>query len=102
MAISGDTFIAHMLREIGGTSVFDDYPERYLNCTPKTIMAQNPDVVLLSSEPFPFQEKHLQELVEQGVNPAKIHFVDGEMCSWHGTRMEKAFAYLQEQRNKWC
>jgi iron complex transport system substrate-binding protein len=101
MAVSSDTFIAHMLKEIGGTCVFDAHSERYLHCTLDDIKEQDPDVVLLSSEPYPFQEKHRQELVEQGINPAKIRFVDGEMCSWHGTRMAKAFAYLQEQRDIW-
>ena len=49
------------------------------------------DRVLLSSEPFPFKEKHAAELVAAGVSADRVRFVDGECCSWHVVRMAAAF-----------
>ena len=54
----------------------------------------HPDVVLLSSEPFPFQEKHLNEMKEL-LPDSKIYFVDGEMFSWYGSRLLHAADYFQ-------
>ncbi|WP_203256781.1 ABC transporter substrate-binding protein [Hyunsoonleella ulvae] len=64
------------------------YPEITLN--------RNEDVelVLLSSEPFPFKERHRQEL-KRFYPKAKILLVDGEMFSWYGSRLAKAFTYFK-------
>lgn len=44
-----------------------------------------PDVVLLSSEPFPFNESHVAYYKELFPN-AEINLVDGERYSWYGIR----------------
>jgi len=50
--------------------------------------------VLLSSEPYPFRDKHREEL--QALLPhATIRLVDGEMFSWYGSRLLLAPAYFQ-------
>ena len=50
--------------------------------------------MLLSSEPFPFKEKHIAE-VKAALPNADVQLVDGEMFSWYGSRLLKAVAYLQ-------
>ena len=52
--------------------------------------------IFLSSEPFPFKKKHCQELSIIGFLPRRIQLIDGEMCSWHGTRMLQAFSYFEK------
>jgi hypothetical protein len=49
---------------------------------------------LLSSEPYPFKEKHIREI--NAVLPdAQVALTDGEMFSWYGSRLVKAAAYLK-------
>ena len=63
------------------------YPEIELS---KMILENNPDLVLLSSEPYPFKEENMVE-IEKHTQNAKTVLVDGEMFSWHGSRLLKAF-----------
>ena len=55
------------------------------------------DLVLLSSEPFPFKEKHIEEL-QKYYTKAHIQLVDGEMFSWYGSRLIQAFSYFKSLR----
>jgi iron complex transport system substrate-binding protein len=87
MVAGGDTFVTAMLALPGGVNVFADHPERYPTVTPQDLAAADPDAVLLSSEPFPFKEKHAEELAAAtGLPHSRMHFVDGEYLSWHGSR----------------
>jgi hypothetical protein len=51
-------------------------------------------VILLSSEPFPFKQKHIDEL-KKILPGKKIILVDGEMFSWYGSRLLKVPEYLK-------
>ena len=98
MTISSECFISAMLTEIGGKNIFADNKIRYpvIENIPSEI-----DALLLSSEPFPFQEKHRSMLATQFSIPLhKIHFIDGAYCSWHGSKMIKALSYLHNWRDK--
>ncbi|WP_139419498.1 ABC transporter substrate-binding protein [Chryseobacterium mulctrae] len=92
MTVGSDTFIHHVLSEIGFENIFKNqtrYPE---------IQAEDlveADVIMLSSEPFPFKEKHIAELKK--VYPdKKIMIVDGEAFSWYGTHIAKYESYFKE------
>jgi ABC-type Fe3+-hydroxamate transport system substrate-binding protein len=101
MTVNDDTFIASMLAEIGGVNAFADRPTRFPAVTAAALAEAAPDVVLLSSEPFPFKDRHIDELSEQtGLPPTRFALVDGEMCSWHGTRMARALPYLGQLRSR--
>jgi ABC-type Fe3+-hydroxamate transport system substrate-binding protein len=96
MASGGDTFIHAMLRRAGFTNVFGDQ-DRYPEVSPEALAAADPEVILLSSEPYPFGEKHLAEL--SAICPkAEIRLVDGEMFSWYGSRLLKAARYFRKLR----
>lgn len=98
MAAGNDTFIHSMLQMAGFENVLHT-ESRYPALTSEQIIALNPQVVLLSSEPYPFKEQHqvaLQALLPQ----AKVILANGEMFSWYGSRMQFAPTYflkLQEQ-----
>lgn len=86
------TFIADMLQRCGFSlpaGIGDRYPE----VTNAELQALKPAVVLLSSEPYPFAEKHRLEIAKilPGV---PVHLVDGEMFSWYGSRLKRAPAYF--------
>ncbi|MDN6281124.1 MAG: helical backbone metal receptor [Psychroflexus sp.] len=92
MLVGNETFIQHLLSELGFTNVYAD-AERY----PEVELAdlKKADYYFLSTEPFPFEEKHKVELP---VNPSKVKIVDGEFFSWYGSRLLKAFPYFLELR----
>ena len=94
MVAGGDTFVTAMLALPGGVNVFADHSERYPTVTPEELTAADPDAVLLSSEPFPFKEKHAEELAAATDLPrGRIDFVDGEYLSWHGSRTPDGIDY---------
>jgi ABC-type Fe3+-hydroxamate transport system substrate-binding protein len=93
MAAGAHTFVNDMIRCCGLENVYTN-SERY----PKIKLEELPtdcELILLSSEPFPFKEKHKEEL--QKILPGKrIMLADGEMFSWYGSRLLKAAMYFQK------
>jgi ABC-type Fe3+-hydroxamate transport system substrate-binding protein len=63
--------------------------ERYPEITLETLVEMNPEVILLSSEPFPFKEKHIADFKAICPN-AVVELVDGELYSWYGNRLLNA------------
>lgn len=63
-----------------------------VNCQPSSL--ENCQLLLLSSEPYPFKQKHLDEL--QTLLPfTKIMLVEGEMFSWYGSRLLYSAEYFK-------
>jgi ABC-type Fe3+-hydroxamate transport system substrate-binding protein len=92
MAVGSGTFIDSMLAAGGFANVFAD-KARYPEISLAELAAAKPSVILLSSEPFPFREKHFKE-IQQLCTSAVVKQVDGELFSWYGSRMLKAAPYL--------
>ena len=93
MVTGGDTFISDMLSRCGLLNVFAGHAERYVEITPQELATADPDVILLSSEPFPIAEKHLAEF-NMMCPGTPVFLVDGEMFSWYGSRLAQAPAYF--------
>lgn len=94
MSVSGDTFISDLLGLAGGENVFADRPKRYPVVEAEELAAAWLHAVLLSTEPFPFQEKHVDEVSRMtGLAPEIFHIVDGESLSWHGSRTPAGIDY---------
>jgi ABC-type Fe3+-hydroxamate transport system substrate-binding protein len=101
ITIGGDTFINDMLNRCGLKNIFEA-TNRYPETSIQQLAANNIDLILLSSEPYPFKEKHIEEIKLQIPN-AKIVLVDGEMFSWYGSRLLQSPQYfnsLIEELNK--
>lgn len=92
MAAGGDTFISDMLQRLGADNIFG-HLQRYPVITADDLREANCDLLLLSSEPYPFRQKHIDEWQAQ-LPHAKILLVDGEMFSWYGSRLLQAPAYF--------
>lgn len=92
MAVGSDTFVNHLLEVNGFENIFLDKESRYPEILPQEL--KKADLVLLSSEPFPFKEKHIQEIATH--TDAKVLLVDGEYFSWYGSRLLSAFDYFAE------
>jgi ABC-type Fe3+-hydroxamate transport system substrate-binding protein len=98
MTIGGDTFINFMLQQCGFENIFAGF-SRYPTVTINDIAQAECDLVLLSSEPFPFKESHAQKLQET-VPGIRAVCVDGELFSWYGSRLLKAPDYFQSLIDK--
>lgn len=98
MSIGRDTYLHDVMKRWHLVNVFEDrirYPETSVD----EIREINPDVILLSSEPYPFSDKHTMEFRE--LFPAsKTRVVNGEWFSWYGSRMRKAFPELTHWRRE--
>lgn len=96
MSVGQDTFINHVLETIGFTNVIQK--SRYPELTVEEIVNLNPQTILLSSEPYPFKQKHIDQLQE--ILPmANIKLIDGEMFSWYGSRLKYSVDYFKEHFN---
>lgn len=95
MAAGGDTFIDHLLKLNNLENVLADQESRYPVTDLETIKKKGAEIVLLSTEPFPFGQKHREELQEI-FNDSEVTVVDGEFFSWYGSRLIKAFEYFEE------
>ncbi|MEX2603842.1 MAG: helical backbone metal receptor, partial [Gracilimonas sp.] len=97
MTVGKDTYIHDVLQEFNLVNVFGDQL-RYPKISFQKLASKNPDLILLSSEPYPFKEKHLAEM-QKNFPVSKIQLVNGEWFSWYGSRMIKAFEWLNGWRS---
>ncbi len=94
MAAGHHTFITDMLSRLGLNNVFQNMDSRYPQISDEELVSTNPELILLSSEPYPFKEKHVEEL--HALCPqAKIMLVDGELFSWYGSRLLHSVDYFK-------
>lgn len=94
MIATTNTFIDNMLQLIGFENAFSDFV-RYPAVSEEDVVSANPDVIFLSSEPFPFKEKHISYF--KNICPhAHVQVVDGELFSWYGSRLKYAAKYFKE------
>lgn len=93
MWAGSDTFINEMLCCCGWENILAE-KARYPEISLPEIAALKPMRILLSSEPYPFAQKHLAE-VQAAVPGAQVELVDGELFSWYGSRLLQSPAYFQ-------
>ena len=99
MVVGNDTYINEMLRLNKFENIYDNmsrYPKVEIN---KIRHEGDPDVVILSSEPFSFKDEHAMEIASF-TNRSVTVFGDGEMFSWPGSRILLAFDYFKELHKK--
>lgn len=116
MTINQDTYLHDLLLICGGMNVFADrermFPldadlgkreadvtlaegrdTRYPRISLDEVVAKQPDIILLPSEPFKFTEEHIKIFADLDIPAAKtnrIHLFDGSWLTWHGTRLAYA------------
>ncbi len=92
MVAGNHTFINDMMKHAGLENVFANH-ERYPEISLNELKEKNTELILLSSEPYPFKENHQSE-IQKLLPGIKIEIVDGEMFSWYGSRLVKSFDYF--------
>lgn len=97
MTVNADTFVSALLTDAGGRNAFATRSDRYPTITADELLAAEPDVVMLSTEPFPFKPAHPDELsASSGVPRDRFQVVDGELLSWHGSRTPAGIDYAEQ------
>lgn len=114
MTVSRDTYVSRTLAAVGWDTVETEGKDRYpeIKLTPELL--SRVDRVLLSSEPYAFRERHLDEIrqtlaaadhffaptaFEEPESPVSVSLIDGEMTSWYGSRAIEGMKYLSRLRN---
>jgi len=99
MVAGSDNYINEMLKINHFQNIYEN-KSRYPEIEIKRIRLEgDPDLVFLSSEPYPFKEEDAFE-IGRFTHHAKTIFVDGEMFSWYGSRLLKALAYFRKLHEK--
>lgn len=101
MGASSNTFINEMMKQCNMKNVLEGFVPnaddseslRYPMFNIDELKELDPELILLSSEPFPFKEKHVQEISKE-LPHAEIRIVDGEMFSWYGSRLVHSSNYF--------
>jgi len=96
MTVGKDTYIHDVMQRWNLTNVFG-YKKRYPQVTFEHIDYLEPELILLSSEPYPFKEEHVK-IVEEKYDKARVILVDGRWFSWYGSGMIDSFKQLNTWR----
>lgn len=91
MAAGGNTFIDFLLKLNTFENIFSYKESRYPEI--KLEELKEAELILLSSEPFPFNEKNVLKI--EDTLAKEVRLVDGEYFSWYGSRLKKAFSYFK-------
>lgn len=94
MTVGGDTYIHNMMQHAGFQNVFLN-KTRYPAVTISDIQQSNCQLLLLSSEPYPFKENHIEDWKER-LPGVQVKLVNGEMFSWYGSMLIDAPPYFEK------
>ncbi|TVZ25655.1 ABC-type Fe3+-hydroxamate transport system substrate-binding protein [Gillisia sp. Hel_I_86] len=97
MVVGGNTYIDVMLELNGWENIYKQAEGRYPEIELKLLEEKDPELILLSSEPFPFKKKHIEEIGKY--SNVRIELVNGEFFSWYGSRQLQAFKYFEYLQN---
>ncbi len=98
MVAGNGTFINEIIKIGGFENVFGNQ-ERYPEVSEEELIKLSPELILLSSEPFPFRDKHIKKFKEL-CPKATVRLVDGELFSWYGSRLLHTVDYLTKLREE--
>ncbi|MEX2597321.1 MAG: helical backbone metal receptor [Salibacteraceae bacterium] len=99
MAAGRDTFINEMLQFTGFENAISSTESRYPSLSVDNVNKLNPELILLSSEPFPFKGKHTEE-VKKLFPDIPVIEVDGERFSWYGSGLLKSPYYFEKLKSE--
>ena len=113
MTVSRDTYVSRTLAAVGWDTVEIKSKDRYPKIEFTAELVSRVDRVLLSSEPYAFRERHLDEIrqaiaaanhffvptaLEEVESPVTVSLIDGEMTSWYGSRAIAGMRYMSRLR----
>ena len=97
MSFNDDTYLHDLLKTAGADNVCADFQDRYPVISEDVIGDLRPDLVLLPSEPFPFDVPHQSEILRSGMFPGcPVLLVDGRDYTWHGSMTAAALGRIHD------
>lgn len=97
MLAGRNTFIHDVMLKAGFINAIE--LNRYPELNAAQIRETDPDVIFLSSEPYPFKDEHVQEM--KMICPNSVVLIaDGELFSWYGSRLLQTPTYLRSLINQ--
>ncbi len=86
-----DTYISDLISMMGGRNVFAGSREQYPTITPADIAKEQPDLILLPTDPYYFRRRDVRELSETINCPAarnrNVRIINGRLLVWYGTAL---------------
>ncbi len=99
MTVARDTYISRMLALVRWSTVPETAAERYPEIALDAPTLAGVDVVLASSEPFPFRARDVEALrAMPELRGRAVALIDAEMTSWYGPRAIAGLEYLPRFR----
>lgn len=98
MVAGNTTYISSVLSLIGGVNSIQTTrapSERYPAVRADDERLSGSDVLLFSSEPFPFKLRHMQQFRSEAKILRPMLKVDGQALSWYGSRFSETLTYLE-------
>ena len=93
MAAGHDTFINDMMQRCGFQNVIAQ--DRYPELKEQDLLHSDPELVLFSSEPYPFKEHHMEQL-QKLLPHTRMQLINGEPFSWYGSRLLQSVPYFKK------
>jgi ABC-type Fe3+-hydroxamate transport system substrate-binding protein len=93
MLAGSETYIHEVLDWFGWENVVK--AARYPSLSVDDLIALKPQKFFLSSEPYPFQAKHISAYAQALGDSCEVRCVDGECFSWYGSRMRYMPDYVR-------
>ncbi|MFW7380167.1 MAG: helical backbone metal receptor [Oligoflexus sp.] len=102
MLVGQDTYISRLLELVGWKNAYHGQ-ERYPSLSVTEMLSLDADLILLSTEPFPFRERHWQKLQDEWRSYShqvpNAYKIDGRLCSWHGLKTIEAVECMLQLSN---
>lgn len=95
MTVNDETYVADLLRRVGGENVFGNRPEAYPTVTLEEIVAAAPDALLLPDEPYRFRAADGAAFRER-LPGAAVELLSGDDFCWHGARTLRGMEAARE------
>ncbi len=97
MTVARDTYISRMLAQAGLLSLPETTDRRYPTVELDEPLLSACEQVLFATEPFPFEERHLDQFrARRPAHASKARLINGEMVSWYGSRAIAGLEYLAD------
>ncbi len=90
MTIGANTYGSTLLEHLGARNVYKDAQADFPEVTLDDVQRRSPDLILVPSEPYEFEDRHLSELADI----APVQRLDGQDLFWWGARTPGALERL--------
>jgi len=97
-----DTYISRVLESFGWENACNQSQSRYPTVTSQDLLQCFPEILLLSSEPYPFRKRDVKPLAKIYTEKIPIKKADGKLLSWWGSPFLECFDQMSSYGSQKC